>query len=172
VLFLVWQDPQETTKKSTITSSQNYLKIAKTVTLTKKFVDYAELQNRATALLKQGHYSTAQINVVVVTVAANVVIIIKNILLHYITDTFLIIKALWADCDITQHTLSRPFSISFCSQRRIPSFSRSTSRTVSPERVLNFFLQISTWQQNNQKKSTTQTLRKYISHFNCHVSSK
>lgn len=38
-------------------------------------------------------------------------------------------------------TLSLPFSTSFCSALLIPSSNRSTRRTVSPDRVLNFFLQ-------------------------------
>ena len=38
-------------------------------------------------------------------------------------------------------TLSRSFSFSLASARLTPSSSRSTSRTVSPDRVLNFFLQ-------------------------------
>jgi len=39
-------------------------------------------------------------------------------------------------------TLSRPFSMSFCSALLMPSSISSTSLTVSPERVLNFFLKV------------------------------
>ena len=71
-------------------------------------------------------------------------------------------KKYWCSCNSSQHlwyqhvtseqfrisrllyshdlTLSRPLSINFCSDRLTPSLSRSTSRTVSPDRVLNFFL--------------------------------
>ena len=44
---------------------------------------------------------------------------------------------------ISQHeiqTLSLSLSLSFCSLLFSPSFKRSTSLTVSPDRVLNFFL--------------------------------
>lgn len=38
------------------------------------------------------------------------------------------------------HTSLRPFSTNFSSARLIPSSNKSESLTVSPERVLNFFL--------------------------------
>ena len=53
-------------------------------------------------------------------------------------------------------TLSRPFSISFCSDRRIPSLRRSTRRTVSPERVLNFFLRHTRDKENMHQKGAVQ----------------